>query len=520
MRFLILLTPFFLFAGWAEDTLETMTLEEKIGQLFVAPACPLREEDHWEDWLKLMREMHIGNAILKHSDPLRQAEFLNRLQNESKLPLLVTADAEWGLSMRMANTVVYPRNMTLGAISDSALVYRLGKEIARQARLVGIHMNLAPVADVNNNPKNPIIHMRSFGEEPEAVARCVSAFAKGMQDGGILACAKHFPGHGDTAIDSHHDLPFIPYGWERLHSVELVPFKRAIDDGTAAIMSAHLQVPCIDEELPTSLSPACLKTLLRRELDFGGLIVSDALNMSALTKNFSTEEIAARARLAGCDLLLYGDHMAPNIDKLMREDIPRAYVALKKRYEQGHLDRAELDESVLRILRAKEKLGIHLERQVSAENLLEQLHTEEAVQLKQELYQQAVTLVGAPVVLSQNAAYVSFGGKDGIGENFRAVVSALDDLSPFDQVVFALRDLNLRKENFGIPLEVLQAIEACGDRAIVCLFGTPYALTLFRGCKSVLVGYEPEAEEAVFQVLKGIELPQGKLPIHLYTERD
>ncbi len=515
MRFLILVVPFFLFAGWAEETLEKMTLEEKIGQLFVAPACPLREEDHWEDWLRLMREMHIGNAILKHSDPLRQAAFLNRLQNESQLPLLVTADAEWGLSMRMANTIVYPRNMTLGAISDSAQIYRLGKEIARQARLVGIHMNLAPVADVNNNPKNPIIHMRSFGEDPEAVARHVSAFAKGMQDGGILACVKHFPGHGDTAVDSHHDLPFIPYGWERLESVELVPFKRAIGEGAAAVMSAHLQVPCIDEEFPTSLSPACLKGLLRKEMEFTGLIVSDALNMSALTKNYSTEEIAIFARLAGCDLLLFGDHIAPHIDKLMREDIPRAYAALKKGYEQGRLDRAELDESVLRILRSKEKLGLHLARQISTENLLEQLHTQEAVQLKQELYQQAVTLVGEPVVLSQQAAYVSVGGKDGMGVFFRTIVSVKEDLERFEQVVFALRELNLRSENFGIPLEVLQAIEACGDRAVVCLFGTPYALKLLTRCRSVLVGYEndPEAEKAVFRVLEGVEKPQGKLPV-------
>lgn len=514
MRFLILFSPFFLFAGWAEEELEKMTLEEKIGQLFVAPACPLREEEHWEDWLRLMRDMHIGNAILKHSDPVRQVEFLNRLQAESKLPLLVTADAEWGLSMRMANTVVYPRNMTLGAIADSSQIYRLGKEIARQARLVGIHMNLAPVADVNNNPKNPIIHMRSFGEHPEAVARHVSAFTRGMQVGGILACVKHFPGHGDTAVDSHHDLPFIPYGWDRLRSVELVPFQRAIEEGAAAVMSAHLHVPWIDDELPTSLSPACLKTLLRQEMGFGGLIVSDALNMSALTKHYSTGEISILARIAGCDLLLYGDHMAPNIDKLMREDIPQAYAALKKGYELGHLDLAELDESVLRILRAKEKLGIHLERALSTENLLEQLHAEEAVQLKQELYQQAVTLVGEPVVLCSNAAYVSVGGKDGMGEYFNAVVSVEDDLSRFDQVVFALRDLNLRKEHFGIPLEVLRAIEVCGERTVVCLFGTPYALPLFTGCKSVLVGYETEAEMAVFRVLEGAETPQGKLPIH------
>lgn len=514
MRFLILFFPFFLFAGWAEETLEKMSLEEKIGQLFVAPACPLRDEDHWEDWQRLIHELHIGNAILKHSDPLRQVEFLNRLQGSSPLPILVTADAEWGLSMRMKDTVVYPRNMTLGAISDPNSTYLLGKEIARQARLVGIHMNLAPVADVNINPKNPIIHMRSFGEDPVRVASHVSAFARGMQDGGILACVKHFPGHGDTAVDSHHDLPYIPYGWERLHSVELVPFAQAIEDGAAAVMSAHLHVPCIDPDLPASLSRACLKTLLRKELGFEGLIVSDALNMSALTKRFSTEEIASLARVAGCDLLLYGDHIAPNIDKLMREDIPRAWAALKKGYEEKRLDSAELDESVLRILRAKEKLGIHLKPVISSENLLEELQTAEAVQLKQELFQQAVTLVGEPVSLNPNAAYISVGANDAIAENFSHVVSPRDDLSRFEQVVFALRDINFRKENYGIPLDVLEAIEVCGKRAVVCLFGTPYALHLFTGCSSVLVGYEtePEAQKAVFLVLSGKERAAGKLP--------
>ncbi|MBU6446487.1 MAG: hypothetical protein KGQ49_03710, partial [Verrucomicrobia bacterium] len=308
--------------AWAD--LAEMSLDEKIGQLFVMPACPKRGAEHFEDLCTLIHECHVGSVIIKQSDPLTQVAFLNRLQSVSDHRLLVMADAEWGLAMRMADTMAFPRNMTLGAIQDLSLLKELGAEIGRQARLVGIDMNLAPVADVNTNPLNPIIGMRSFGEDPSHVADCVLAISAGMQSAGLLTCVKHFPGHGDTLVDSHKDLPIV-------HDLMggLFPFQRAFAAGVDAVMTAHLYVPVIDPIWPTSLSLACLHMI--KDCGFEGLIISDALNMGAL-RRYSPEEVAIRARAAGCDLLLYGDHIAPNVDEILRETIPRAFAALKRGY--------------------------------------------------------------------------------------------------------------------------------------------------------------------------------------------
>ena len=299
--------------SWAEKTLHDLTLDQKIGQLFMLPACPLRGEDHWSDWALLFDRFQIGNAIVKHSDPLTQVNFLNDLQSASEIPMMIAADAEWGLAMRMKDTMAFPMSRTLGGVKDLNLLFQLGAELGRQAKRVGIHLNLAPVADVNTNPENPIIGMRSFGEDPEQVAKCVSALVRGMQSAGIGACAKHFPGHGDTVDDSHRTLPLIPHSLERLQEVEFVPFRRAIRDGVLAIMTAHLLVPAIDPDRPATLSSPCLTGILRRELGFEGLIISDALNMKALTETLAEtpEEIATRAFQAGCDLLLYGADFPP-----------------------------------------------------------------------------------------------------------------------------------------------------------------------------------------------------------------
>ena len=519
MRFLVLLLPIGLFAGWAEETLEKMTLEEKVGQLIMAPACPKRGEDHWDDWMRILLEHHVGNAIAKQSDPISQAAFLNRLQEMSKLPLLISGDTEWGLAMRMEGTMAFPKQMTLGAVSDLSLIYEMGKEIGRQARCVGIHLCLAPVADVNHNPQNPIIHMRSFGEDAGEVAIRVSAYAKGLAEAGVMACAKHFPGHGDTSVDSHQDLPCIPYERERLEAVEWVPFKQAIDSGIGSVMSAHLLVPCLDGEFPFSLSPQ-LKKVLRKEMGFEGLIVSDALNMKALSDRFSPEEAAVLTRRAGTDLLLYGDHIDPKVDALLKEMIPRACEALKKAYRSGDLDCNDLDESVLRILRAKEKLGLHEVRFVPGGDLF----PESAVALKKRLFEEAVTLIGELPELREGAAYLSFGDDDALGEKFSAVFEAplqldlenkntlLEQLIPFDQVVIALHQADLKAKNFGLSDEALGLIKALASRSILCHFASPYTILSH---PSLLIAYEndPAAQEAVCQTLKKARKPNGSLPV-------
>jgi len=339
-----------------------MTLEEKVGQLFVAPACPLRGEDHWQDWETLLTTCHVGNVIVKQADPKSQVKMLRSFQSRSKLPLLVMADYEWGLAMTMTEVMEFPRNAVLGQLEDVELISQVGQEIARQARGVGVHLNLAPVVDVNNNPLNPIIKTRSFGSDPKRVADCAAAWIRGFQGMGLLACAKHFPGHGDTRVDSHVGLPTIPHSLERLGQVELPPFQRAIDEGVEVVMTGHLLVPALDSEWPATLSRVCLQGVLREKMGFRGLIISDALNMKALTNQYTPEKIAYKAREAGCDLLLYGMHIAPVVDELMREQIPRAYNALLTAYKAEKLPLNELDEAVLRILKAKEKLGLHKSR--------------------------------------------------------------------------------------------------------------------------------------------------------------
>jgi beta-glucosidase-like glycosyl hydrolase len=407
--------------------------------------------------------------------------------------------------------------MTLGAVQDLDAIYRMGREIGKEAKRVGIHLNLAPVADVNNNPRNPIIHMRSFGEDARNVADRVSAYIRGMQDEGILACAKHFPGHGDTVVDSHFDLPRIPFDQERLERVELTPFRRAIGDGVAAVMSAHLLVSALDPDRPASLSRRCLEEMLREEMEFGGLIISDALNMQALARYYSPEETAILARGAGCDLLLYGDHIDPNVDKIIHEAIPRAWNALKDAYLRKELSMDELDAAVLRLLRAKEKIGLHRCRAIPTGPVV----TEEALALKRELFQKAVTRLGETILLKENCAYLSVGPGDVLAEEFGSVFSAdaamsreereaiAQTLAPFEQVVIGVH------QGSGFSDEALELIRSLSDKAILCHFATPYALRYFEGQGAILIGYEndPEAQRALFDVLTRQRDAPGHLPV-------
>lgn len=494
----LFLFPFSLLADLSE-----MTLDEKIGQLFMGPISSLRDEEHFNDWVRLLEKYHVGNAIVEKSHPIPTIQFLNRLQNRSNIPLLVSIDAEWGLGMRLADTISFPQNMTLGATENLDLIYQLGKEIGRQARLIGVHLNLAPVADVNNNPLNPVIHMRSFGEDPVQVTTFVSAYAKGLQEAGVLACAKHFPGHGDTETDSHFDLPVIHKKRERFDRVEWIPFKQLIAEGVDAVMLAHLYVPSIDPIYPTSLSASCVE-ILRKDLGFQGLIITDALNMRALADRYSPEEIALLARKAGCDLLLYGSHIDRNVDEILRDTIPRAFQALKNGYLRGELDLAELDRTVLRILKAKEGIGT----QVGEEHLIESLHSSGALSLKKELYQEAITLIGTldPPIF-ERTAYLSFGAGDILKEHFPEV--AIESAS---SVVIAIH------ERGALTPEVVSIIESFGERAIVSLFTTPYVLKELKGNFPILVAYQndPAAQEAVLNILKGKATAKGHLPIQRF----
>lgn len=503
-RFFLSIMFFLFFLIFAHTLCANLTLDEKIGQLFIIPARSSFGEEHRADLIKVIQKYHVGGIILKQGDPESQINLINFLQRESKIPLLCVQDAEWGLAMRLSHTTRFPKNLTLGAIQDDHLIYLLGKEIGRECKKVGIHLNFAPVVDVNNNPLNPIIHMRSFGENPDNVSRKAIAYMNGLASEGILACAKHFPGHGDTSIDSHHDLPLITHSLDHLQKMELVPFKAVIDAGIPCIMSAHLAVPSLDPLLPASFSSQILTGLLRNQLHFKGLLISDALNMQALARYFSPAEIGLKALLAGHDLLLYGDHIAPNIDRILKHDIPLAFERIKTAIKEGTLSEEQLDAHVNKILKIKETLHYH----PSTKNILEEINSPWSKQLKRLLFRNAITLVSDPqkiLPLKETAPITLMT----YGADRHFIPHASDDPCKSVALIIACYEKPsqelvkwIKKKQAELPV-------------ILVLFQSPYTLSLFPKDCTTIMAYEndPDAEEAAADLIFGRLVPKGKLPI-------
>jgi beta-N-acetylhexosaminidase len=489
----------------------SQTLEEKIGQLFIVPACPLRGEDHLEDLEKLIREQKIGGIILKQGTAAAQVNLIDKLQRLSQIPLLCVQDGEWGVSMRLTDVIAFPKNLTLGAVQDLSLLYQLGQEIGRQCLLVGAHLNLAPVCDVNCNPQNPIIHMRSFGEDPFQVTVRSRLVMLGIQSMGVMACAKHFPGHGDTSVDSHVDLPMIAHSRQRLDAVELFPFRDLIQAGVKAVMSAHLFVEALSEEafLPATFSKRIVTELLQKEYGFSGLVVTDALNMKALSNLYSPEQTALKAFLAGHDLLLYGDHIAPNVDQILREDVPRAIAALKNAVESGKIPESLIDERVEKILKCKEGL--------QARTRNETINSPEAYALKKKLYQEAMTLVrneGLVPLKGKKLALIEWDSSPYFTELIGGDRFSLNDPELFEKVNnYECLVLALAK----LPEDdtILDKLSELGIPVAIVVFGSPYRLSNIPLFDTILVAYENEreAQEAAADVLMGRLVSKGRLPV-------
>ena len=299
--------PLPLHSSWVDSVFNNMTLNEKIGQLFMVAAYSNKGPEHTQDILRLIKKHHIGGLIFFQGTPEKQAKLTNIYQYNAKIPLMIGMDAEWGLGMRLDSVISYPRQMTLGAISDDSLIYKMGLDIGAQLRRLGVHVNFAPVVDINNNPANPVIGSRSFGEDRNNVAGKGIAYMNGLQDRNVLAVAKHFPGHGDTDKDSHKTLPVISHDSLRLDSIELYPFKRLISNGVGGVMTAHLNIPSLIDEpnRPSTLSKKVVTHMLKDQLGFNGLVFTDALNMKGVTNNFQSGEIEIEALKAGNDVLLY-----------------------------------------------------------------------------------------------------------------------------------------------------------------------------------------------------------------------
>src|SRR5580700_8234259 len=380
---------------WVETTIAKMTLDEKVGQLIFATyhgSFTATDAPAYTDMMRDVEKLHVGGFInITQSSPLGivksqaypTAALTNQLQGRSKLPLLIGADFERGTAMRLDEGTSFPTAMAVAAAGESKDAYTMGKVTALEARAVGVHWIYAPDADVNNNPANPIINTRSFGENPERVSAYVTEFIRGVQENGGLATAKHFPGHGDTAADSHIDLPVIQVDRDRLEHLELVPFRAAIAAGVGSIMTAHLNVPALepDPNTPATLSSNVLTGLLRQQLGFEGLVVTDAMDMGGITVRFAPGDAAVRAFLAGADALL----MPPVPDG--------AYEALLAAVHSGQISQERLDASVRRILEAKARLGLQKNRLVDVGALNEKFGRVAWQAESQEISDRGITLL-------------------------------------------------------------------------------------------------------------------------------
>ncbi len=389
---------------WATRTLATLSLDDRIGQL-IAPGFDSTylptDSARFDELIAVMQQSHAGAVIaFGGTEPAPQvllnptygtvvlgqphalAATVNRLQAVAPVPLLVTSDFEYGAGMRIAGATRFPRAMAVGATGDPQLAFEVGRLTAIEGRAMGVHVNFAPVADVNNNARNPVINTRSFGEDPARVGAMVAAYVKGLQQGGMLATIKHFPGHGDTAVDSHLGLPIIEHPRARLEQVELPPFRAGLDAGAAAVMVAHIELPALDaSKVPATFSKPIVTDLIRRDLAFGGLIVTDSMKMDAITRMVGAGDAAVRAVEAGVDLVL---------------DTPEpvaAFTALRRAVDEGRITRARIDESALRVLRAKARLGLHRHSEIVMSSVAEVVGRRRHAGVAATISERAVTLV-------------------------------------------------------------------------------------------------------------------------------
>ncbi|MBY0067204.1 glycoside hydrolase family 3 protein [Empedobacter falsenii] len=368
---------------WVNEKYNSMSLEEKVGQLFIVAAYTNRDVVHENDIQKLIEEEHIGGLIFMQDQAAHQIELTNKFQSISKIPLLIGMDAEWGLAMRLKGVERFPWNMTLGALRNNKLVYQVGKQIGIQANRMGVQFNFSPSVDVNVNPNNPIIGNRSFGSNPDRVAEKGIAYMDGMRAQNVLSSAKHFPGHGNTDQDSHKVLPLIPDNKADLEKYHIAPFKKMIDEGVQSIMVAHLNVPALepDPKIPSTLSKNIITDYLKGELQFKGIVITDALNMDGVAKMFPAGDVDYRAFVAGNDILLFSQNVHVGKQKIID--------AINK----GPISEARLEESVKKILMAKYITGLNEIKTLNSANVLEDLNSPENLALTTKIFEKASTVV-------------------------------------------------------------------------------------------------------------------------------
>jgi beta-N-acetylhexosaminidase len=527
---------------WVDSLMRTLTPRQRVAQLFMVAAYSNKPAIYQDSISTLINDYGIGGLIFFQGGPVRQTRLINRFQGQSRVPLLVAMDGEWGAGMRLDSVLRFPYQMSLGAVptADSALIYDMGREVARQFTRLGMQVNFAPVVDVNNNPANPVIGFRSWGENPAAVARLSRLYMRGMQDANVLAVAKHFPGHGDVDADSHLALPLVRVDRGRLDSLELPPFKNMIANGIGGMMVAHLNVPALDNSgAPTTLSKPVVTGLLRQQLGFKGVIFTDAMNMKGVIAKVPTGEAEVRAILAGNDVLEFS------------KSVPVALQAVLAAVDSGRISQARIDESCRRVLALKQWAGLRKYRPISEKNIIADLNPAHARYLGHRLAERSMTLLRNQQNIlplhhldTLRIATLVLGGSPADTTDFQRAVADYDariahfhlpaaptmdelmdiraKLFSYDVVLVALQSLGrLPATNFGIAPEaqlLLRELTKPGQQVVLSVFGSAYAVAKVRDydrASAVVLAYQEstEAQQLAAQLIFGGIGASGKLPV-------
>ncbi|MCZ6520106.1 MAG: glycoside hydrolase family 3 C-terminal domain-containing protein, partial [Bacteroidetes bacterium] len=522
---------------WVDSVFRSMSAVERIGQLFMAAAYSNRGKDHQTEIIDLIEKYNIGGLVFFQGGPVRQAKLTNLYQSKAKVPLLLAMDAEWGVGMRLDSTANYPYQMTLGAVNNIQWIYQMGQQVAMDFKRLGMHINFAPVADVNNNPQNPVISFRSFGQDKFDVTLKSSAYMKGLQDQGILAVGKHFPGHGDTQTDSHLDLPVILKSRGELDSLELVPFRGLINQGIGGMMVAHLNIPSLDSAagIPTTLSRPIVYDLLRSQMGFQGVIFSDAMNMKGITKNYSAEEAVVLAIAAGQDIL----ETVPNI--------PLAIAAVEKAIKQGKLSQRTINRKCRKVLALKYWAGLNRYHPIQLKGLVQNLNSPQVELLNRQLTEGSLTLLKndneiLPLknIHQLKIASLSIGRAHrttfqkmlsnytqldhfnlGIKSEPKLIKKVQQDIAKYDVVLVALHQIWKRPFNndaYGPSMVKLVNELAASGKAVMTVFRNPYTLDKFdqiNEAEGLIMAYQQNvlSQELAAQLIFGAIGASGKLPV-------
>jgi beta-N-acetylhexosaminidase len=518
---------------WVDSVFRSQSFEERLGQLFMVAAYSNKDTRHKEEIAKLIKEQNLGGLIFFQGGPVRQANLTNYYQSVAKVPLFIAMDAEWGINMRLDSVLTFPKAMTLGALHREELIYDMGKEMARQFKELGMHINFAPVVDVNSNPNNPVIGYRAFGEEKRLVAKKSVAYMKGLQDHGVMANAKHFPGHGDTETDSHYTLPVINHSENRIKDIDLYPYRELIDQDLMSVMVAHLHIPSLDSERnkATTLSKYVVTDLLKTQMNFNGLVFTDALNMKGVASFYKPGEVDLLALLAGNDVLLYS------------LDVAKAKTMIMQAVNDGKISRQEIDDRVRKILKAKYWAGLHQKKTIETKNLLERINSPETESLVEKLYAESITVTSNKdnILPFKNLDLQQFASLT-IGGDGKVFQNKLDKYSKFshfevpkgaDAATLAAVEKKLEKHNivvvgmmgvtnnpnrgFGINNSDINFIKKLSQQktVITVLFGNVYGAKNFSEFPNNIIAFENNqfTQKLVPEIIFGGRDAFGILPV-------